>query len=320
MALQPPNGPRPSLKPNAAPGSSLAHADEPNRGVPSARDPSGGPGTPNARVAGAFDAAAERDAWHGKRLASLQAPDGWLSLVGLHFLSEGTFEAGSGDTADFRHANCLAPVIGRFVVAGNEVRFLVDRADLCALERVEADGTMRADDAGPPSIVRSGSVSFALVRRNGRLALRVRDNLAETRVAFKGIELFPFDPAARVEATFTPAPPGAVLDITNVTGHAETQELAGRLDFRLAETAVSLQATKGSDGRLFVVFGDRSNGAGTYGGGRFLDVPAPSHGRTVIDFNRAYNPPCSFTAFATCPLPPSENRLPFPVLAGERKP
>jgi uncharacterized protein len=270
------------------------------------------------------DAVLEHREWHRKRLEALQAPDGWLTLVGLHFLADGTYSAGSSETADFSHVNCVAPIIGRFVVAGDVVRFVAE-GDLAGSDAAEAAGVdhvgiMHSDENGPPSVVRSGPVSFALVRRNGRLALRVRDNHAETRVAFQCIELFPHDGRSQVEAAFTPAPPSTLVEITNVTGHTESQELAGTLKFHFNGVDAALRATKGAGGRLFVVFGDATNGRDTYGGGRFLDVPAPVDGRAILDFNRAYNPPCAFTAFATCPLPPATNRLPFPVAAGERAP
>ncbi|MGA1391560.1 MAG: DUF1684 domain-containing protein [Phycisphaerales bacterium] len=110
------------------------------------------------------------------------------------------------------------------------------------------------------------------------------------------------------------------IAITNVTGYLEEQPLAATLRFELDGVSRELLATSAGEGRLFVVFGDETNGRETYGGGRFLEVPAPIDGRTTIDFNRAYNPPCAFTAFATCPMPPAGNRLPVRVEAGERRP
>ena len=180
------------------------------------------------------------------------------------------------------------------------------------------DEVLVADDAGTPSVIRSGSVSFTLLRRNGRLALRVRDSQSPVRTSFPGIELFAYDPMRVVDARVIEPEPGATVAITNVTGFVEEQPVAAELEFTLAGESARFVATAGSDGRLFVVFGDASNGRETYGAGRFLDIAAPVGGCTTIDFNRATNPPCSFTAFATCPLPPPQNRLPCPVLAGER--
>jgi hypothetical protein len=157
-----------------------------------------------------------------------------------------------------------------------------------------------------------------LVRRNGQFALRIRDRDRETRTRFAGIDRFPFDPSRRVEATFTPAEAGATFGVRNVTGFVDETPLAGELRFRLDGHDLTLLATGDGSGGLFVVFGDLTNGRSTYGGGRFLAVPAPTSGQTSVDFNRATNPPCSFTPFATCPTPVAANRLPLAIEAGER--
>ena len=250
--------------------------------------------------------------WHAQRLASLTTEDGWLTLVGLDFLGEGESTIGNCGSATFSYPNCAEPIVGSFHVSGKAVRYTPHGSGEAIL--------LTADDEGAPSVIRSGSVSFTLVRRNGKLALRVRDRESPTRTAFAGIGLYPYDPAFAVEAEVTAAGAGETVAITNVMGFVEQQPIAARLAFDLRGVRRELVATAGSNGRLFVVFGDRTNGRQTYGGGRFMDVPAPSAGRVVLDFNRAYNPPCSFTAFATCPLPPALNTLDCEVPAGERAP
>ena len=271
--------------------------------------------------------------WHAKRLETLRAEDGWLTLVGLDFLPEGTSTIGSADGATFRYPNCAEPIVGRLEVADGRVSFRQGAGDGNAVgtevgtEAGTAGGAAvwTADDAGPPTVLRSGTVSFTLVRRNGRLALRVRDNASPVRTGFAGIALFPDQPAFAVRARVEAPPAGATVAITNVTGFVEEQPVAAVLRFRLPDDAGGVPeaehrviATAGSGGRLFVVFGDATNGAETYGGGRFLDIAAPVDGWTTIDFNRATNPPCSFTPYATCPLPPEDNRLPVRVPAGEK--
>ena len=264
------------------------------------------------------DAAAAHERWHVERLERLEAPEGWLTLVGLDFLDQGVSVAGRGEAATLRYAGCASERIGRFELAGETVRFLAEPGAEVTIERGVAGEPLTADDAGPPSVVRSGSVSFTLVRRNGRLALRVRDSESPVRTAFPGIACFPFDATRVVEASVELAEPDRRIAITNVTGFQESQPLAATLRFELDGEPHALLATPAGEGRLFVVFGDETNGRETYGGGRFLEVPAPIGGRTTIDFNRAYNPPCAFTAFATCPMPPAENRLPVRIEAGER--
>lgn len=252
----------------------------------------------------------ERARWHAARLEKLRAEDGWLSLVGLDFLADGVATLGRGEACTFRYENCAEDVVGTLTVAGDEVHFR--RAGS------SNDELLVADDVGTPSVIRSGSVSFTLLRRNGQLALRVRDHRSTVRTRFGGIELFAYDATQAVEARVIEPEPGATVAITNVTGFVEEQPVAAELEFTLVGESARFVATAGSEGRLFVVFGDASNGRETYASGRFLDIAAPVGGFTTIDFNRATNPPCSLTAFATCPLPPPSNRLPFPVLAGER--
>jgi len=254
----------------------------------------------------------DQAAWHRERLSKLRAEDGWLTLVGLDFLPQGSSTIGNCGSATFSYPNCLEPIVGTFEVAGAVVRFRRGDSSEATL--------LTADDQGMPSVIRSGPVSFTLVRRNGKLAVRVRDNQSPTRTEFAGISLYPFDPAFVVPAAVRPPAPGELVAITNVTGFVEEQPVAARLAFALKGRACELVATAGSNGRLFVVFGDPTNGSQTYGGGRFMDVAVPSEGRAILDFNRAYNPPCSLTDFATCPLPPAGNRLGCEVTAGERAP
>ncbi|MBM3987435.1 MAG: DUF1684 domain-containing protein [Planctomycetes bacterium] len=258
------------------------------------------------------DVVAARKAWHAERIDKLREEDGWLTLVGLDFIEDGAVTLGSAESATYSYPNCADALVGTLRVDGDEVWF--------RYEGLETEERLAADDMGAPSVIRSGSVSFTLVRRNARLALRVRDNESPVRTRFLGLQLFPYDPDLVVRAEVVQAEPGARLAITNVTGFLEEQALAAELEFELDGTRVRFAATAGSDGRLFVVFGDATNGSETYAAGRFLDLPAPVDGVTTLDFNRATNPPCSFTAFATCPLPPPQNRLRIPIRAGELAP
>lgn len=255
-------------------------------------------------------ASLERRAWHAERLAKLRSDDGWLTLVGLVFLSDGRFRAGSASDMELRYENCERAHIGTFVVDSERVTFEPAGGGLPEL--------LTADDVGTPSVVRSGSVSFTLLRRNDQLALRVKDNASPVRKQFGGIELFEYAAELVVQARVLKPQFPQTVAITNVTGFVEHQSVAAELEFSLAEHSYRFVATEGSAGGLFVVFADASNGRETYGGGRFLDLAAPKDGLVTIDFNRAYQPPCSFTPYATCPLPPACNRIASEVLAGER--
>ncbi len=282
--------------------------------------------SPLSRVG--FDDAA-RQAWHDARITTLTTDDGWLTLVGLDFLESDAYSFGSAPNCSLRYLHASAPQIGVFTRAGDRVTFAANSG-----VTVTGDGVLitecvlLTDDASalapPPSnaarTLRNGPLTITLVRRNGDLALRIKDNDSAIRRDFAGIALFPFDESLVVEATVERANAQGTISITNVAGFVEQQPIAAKLRFQLQGKTHTLTATAGSQDQLFIVFGDASNGAATYGGGRFLDIALGSDGRTLIDFNRAYNPPCCFTAFATCPLPPRENILSIEIEAGERAP
>jgi uncharacterized protein (DUF1684 family) len=181
-----------------------------------------------------------------------------------------------------------------------------------------AGGPVKTDASDAPDVLRAGSLQLLVIERNGRLAVRVRDAQAEARARFAGIERFPVSEAWRKVARWEPATEGQSLAVPNVLGEVVDTPLAGAAVFEHEGREHRLQATF-DDGQLFFVFGDVTNRAETYGAGRFLSAPAPEAGRVVLDFNRALNPPCAFSDYATCPLPPPGNRLGLRVEAGERR-
>ena len=274
--------------------------------------------------------------WFEQRVRLLTADDGWLTLVGLDFLTDGVFTIGSDPACTLRYAHASAGCIGAFTVQEDSISFRARVPDvtLDGVPCADRECALVVDDRGTPSVLRNGPLMITAVRRNGALALRVRDNASAIRSQFDGLELFAFDPILVVEGTVVEGSvvEGTVLGstvadalaaettvaITNVMGFVETQPIAARLRLQVHGIECELVATPGANGRLFVVFGDTTNGTETYGGGRFLDIEKPVGGRTTIDFNRATNPPCAFTAFATCPTPPAMNRLPLAIRAGER--
>ena len=163
-----------------------------------------------------------------------------------------------------------------------------------------------------------GTVAIAAIRRGDRLALRVWDSASPLRASFQGAETWPWDPRWRITARWEPyATPRTVQQPTAI-GTVEPVALPGRAVFEVDGKAYALTPTAEGDD-LFFVFKDRTSPKESYGAGRFLVAAAPKDGRVVLDFNRAYNPPCAFTAFATCPLPLPENVLPVRIEAGERK-
>jgi uncharacterized protein (DUF1684 family) len=178
------------------------------------------------------------------------------------------------------------------------------------------------DDAGEgaPTMVSRGTLSFLAIDREGRKGLRIRDSEAPTRRDFAGIDYFPIDPAWRIEATWLPAAAGQTLEMGTVIGTTEKYPVPGTARFsRDGKTFEILPVIEvPGDAQYFVVFADRTSGRETYGAARFLYIDPPKDGKVTLDFNKAYNPPCAFTPFATCPLAPPENRLDLRVTAGEK--
>ena len=255
----------------------------------------------------AYRSSVER--WHAERLARLRAPESWLSLVALHWLSPGLNEVAlAGSPAPFQ----VEAADGEIRVRGDALRH--EGAPL------PPDGLPLVPDTdGEPTRLELGSLRIILIRRGQRLALRVWDREAKARERFAGIDRFAVDPRWRVEARFEPAD-GRRIAVPDVLGEVAQDPSPGSVSFSIDGIECRLDALEGGEsGELFLVFADATNGAETYAGGRFLYTDPPAGGGVAVDFNRAYNPPCVFSPYATCPLPPAENRLPIRIEAGEKE-
>jgi uncharacterized protein (DUF1684 family) len=264
------------------------------------------------------DYAAEVDAWHAERVRRLEADDGWLTLVGLRWLAPGENRVGQAASCAVAYEGFPVEDVGTITRVDGALRF--EMAPGAAVEGVPADGVLRSDADGAPTVLTLGTCRFHVIRRGERYGVRVKDANAPTRRQFAGIERYPVDRAWRYEARFVPADAGATTPVDLVIGTTLDQEIAGRAELVMAGHAISMVLMPGSEpDRYFVVFGDGTNGSQTYGGGRFLEATRDGDA-VILDFNRAYNPPCSFTPYATCPLPVDDNRLPVPVTAGEKHP
>lgn len=264
----------------------------------------------------------EIEHWRAQRIARLTAPDGWLSLTGLHWLEPGPNTLGSvaGNAIVLAKA---PPHLGSIEWRGDDTLLLrlAAGSDVLVDGETKSQATLRDDREPDPTRVSFGSVNFVVLDRGGRKALRVRDSEAKTRRDFAGIESFPVDPSWRIVADWVPFEPPQTLETANVIGQMEHYPVPGRAVFerdgRRHELLPVIEMPL--DEQLFLVFADGTSGRETYGAARFLYVDPPRDGKIVLDFNKAYNPPCAFTAFATCPLAPPENRLDLRVTAGEKK-
>lgn len=271
-----------------------------------------------AKARAEFSAA--QHAWRAQRVAALRQPDGWTSLIGLHWLDPGTHRVGSSGDNGIRLA--MGPAhLGLFTVRNGHASVVPDAA-VTIDGQPSRGGALRSDaDAGGASVIAfdDGKGLATVIARGGRLALRVKHADAGSRVHFSGLDYWPGGPGWQVQARFIPHPAGKTLPIANIIGTTDEIPNPGVVEFTRHGTPFRLEALDEGEGTLFLIFADRTSGHGSYGAGRFLDAPMPdAQGRLVLDFNRAYNPPCAFTPFATCPLPPPENRLDLRVEAGEK--
>ena len=261
------------------------------------------------------DYVAQVEAWRGDRDARLRRPDGWLALVGLHWLKPGENRLGEHPANEvILRGEGIPPRVGSLWVEDGNVRFVPHQG--VALPEMPLDD----DLAGAPTVLELGSLRFHIIRRGERLGLRVRDAAAPALESFHGLRHFPIDPSWRVTAHLEPADPDATIEIVDITGATSREATAGSIAFEHdGSTWRILAQPGGDDGSLWLIFGDATNGTDTYGGGRYLYTePVAADGSVVADFNLAYNPPCVFSPYATCPLPPVENRLSLRIEAGER--
>ncbi len=261
------------------------------------------------------------ETWRAERVARLEAPAGWLSLIGLHWLKDGANTIGSGKDNAIVLAKGPAK-LGVATLKDGKVSIVLDPAAGATIDGRRKTSASLLDDSHPkPTTVAFGTVSFYAIQRGERIGLRVKDTEAATRTGFLGIDYFPIDPSWRVTAKWVPFEPVHKLEIPNVLGDIDEMPVPGKAVFeRDGKTFELLPVLEepGADS-LFFILADRTSGKQTYGAARFLYTDMPKDGKLVIDFNKAYNPPCAFTPFATCPLAPPENRLDLAITAGEKK-
>jgi uncharacterized protein len=261
--------------------------------------------------------------WRAARVAELTGDTGWLTLVGLFWLDPGmsTFGRASTNTLVLDHPS-LAPTAGTLLLEAGKVTFTAKPdSGITHGGQPVTSIELVSDAKESPTVISSGPLRFFIIERAGKFGLRVRDVASPRRRNFQGIQYYQITPEWVFEARFEPYEPRRQLKIGNVLGLEDEMASPGAIVFTKNGQEVRLDAVLDGDDAtdLFVMFADGTSGHDTYGAGRFLHVPFATDGKTVVDFNKAYNPPCAFNDFATCPLPPYQNRMKLQITAGEKK-
>lgn len=259
--------------------------------------------------------------WDKKRMESLKSATGWVNLAGLYWLKEGENRFGSAAENELVFKEKQFPaLLGTFTLAGNEVKWKTASGnDVFIKNEKTAAAIIFSNDEDSAAVLAFQTFRWSVIKREDLVGIRFRDLASPLLEKLQHIERYSINKDwsinARIEKSVLPS-----VSILNVLGQTTEEKSPGRVVFDYKGQTYKLDVVDEGTTNLFVLFGDETNAKETYPTGRFLYIPRPdADGNTVIDFNKAFNPPCAFTPFATCPIPPKQNVLPFAVKAGERK-
>lgn len=260
--------------------------------------------------------------WRGERENELKSEDGWFTLAGLFWLKDGVNTIGAGDgfaislTENFKKAK-----FGEIIFQNGVARLKVEKGIEAINEGKNiSEIELISDEKGKPTVIQTGSQAFYLIKREDRFGIRLKDKNSRERANFSGLKWFPVDKNYRITAKFEAFEAPKEVLIPNVLGGSFKMKSLGVLKFKFKGKEYSLQPVLEAESeRLFIIFKDLTSKTETYGAGRFLYAEKARNGKVVLDFNRAENPPCAYTSFATCPLPPLQNRLSVEIKAGEKR-
>jgi uncharacterized protein (DUF1684 family) len=258
--------------------------------------------------------------WRTKRVNNLIAPKGWTALAGLFWLEDGKNTFGSNEENSMVFPEKAPENMGAFNLENDSVTVTVNPdVKITVGDSPISEIGLVADIHGSPTIMHYQSLNWNLIKRGEKFGIRLRDTLHENRQNFKGIDYFPINEKWKLDATFEAYEGGKKMKFKNVLDKEVDQTIEGKLIFEVDGKTYSLDVLGGGEDDFFVIFADETTGDNTYGGGRYMYTPRPKNGtKTFIDFNKAYTPPCGFTDFATCLLPPAQNRLTIAIEAGEK--
>jgi len=262
----------------------------------------------------------EIDEWRKNRVQELKAENGWLNLAGLYWLKEGINSFGSDEANDIRFPAGKIPGRAGYFLVNQGTVSITTTTNITQGGKKMDKGIIYSPDSTSNPTLEYGSLRWFVIQRDKSVGIRLRDLESDGIHKFKGIVSYPADPAWRIEARVEHYNEPKMIEVTNVVGQTMPQAVHGSLAFNVNGKDYQLDALDGGKDELFVIFADDTNEKETYPAGRYVYVKRPdSTGMTILDFNKAYNPPCAFTEFATCLLPPKQNVLTLSVMAGEKK-
>ena len=265
---------------------------------------------------------AEIEVWHQKRVENLKGPNGWLNVVGLYWLHEGINTFGSSEKNDIVFPQSKIPErAGVFLLTQNTVTLEpAPKVNITIKKEPVGSSVVYHPDSARAVVQEYESLQWFIIKRDNKFGVRLRDFSSPGIQSFTKIDRYPVDPAWRIEATFEKAQDSArTISIANVLDQTTPQPSPGTLVFYIDEKEYRLDVLDEGGPEYFVIVGDATNTHETYGAGRYMYVSKPdSTNKVILDFNKIYNPPCAFTAFATCPLPPRQNVLDVAITAGEK--
>lgn len=259
----------------------------------------------------------EIKAWHNQRIENLKKENGWLNLAGLFWLEEGrnTFGSGSGNNIIFPKGKS-EQMLGTLILNKGEV-FIETTSDKAVFNDEEAVTELKIFPAEKPIILKHKSLRWFIIKRGDKYGVRLRDLESPFLKEFTGISTFPINEKWKIKARLIKEE-NKQIPILDVLGQTSMQDSPGKLVFSIDGKAYSLDALAEGD-NLFIIFADKTNKKETYGAGRFVYTGLPDkNGEVYLDLNKSVNPPCAFTPYATCPLPPKQNTLPVAIYAGEK--
>lgn len=261
--------------------------------------------------------------WKNQRIKTLTAPEGWLSVIGLNWLKPGKNTMGSAKEMDIHLPDDAMGIVGQIEMTGDSLMFESAGEAYVTQDGKRVIRTALISDASPnPSVLTYKSYVFYIIKRGDKYGLRLKNTLNRARYELDSINTYIVNYNMIFDAFVSIPEVQESMVIEDITGLKQEYRIEASISFSRQGKDYKLQLFDGGKDFYFLIFKDKTSGINTYGGGRYMYIERPAMGssQVILDFNKAFNPPCVFTDYATCPIPPSENYLDFGVEAGEKYP